>query len=147
MMMSSALYQTNTLSWILQCQLTETTVCGQTCRPTRTHYLDFKPTSLCLMLHAQQRSNKYQFYSHWIDPIRAQTHETAESYIKQNILLFSPQCFLILSLGILYFLFFEKVVPNCFDRFYYFQNFIFIFILKRQKRQIKSTQLKIAISL
>ena len=68
MMMRSALYQTNMLS---QCQLTETTVCGQTCHLNLTHYHDFK-TSLCsfsLMLHAQWRSNKYQFYSLWFDPI------------------------------------------------------------------------------
>ena len=37
MMMRSVLYQTNTLRF-LQCQLTETTVHGQTCHPTRTHY-------------------------------------------------------------------------------------------------------------
>jgi hypothetical protein len=37
-----------------------------TCRPTRTHYPDSEPTSLCsffLMLYSLQRSNKYQFYS------------------------------------------------------------------------------------
>jgi hypothetical protein len=44
----------------------------QQCRSTRTHYPDSEPTSLCsfsLMLHAYQRSNKYQFYSLWLDPI------------------------------------------------------------------------------
>ena len=70
MMMRSALYQTNTLSQIfLQCQLTETIVRRQTCHSTRTYYPDSEPTSLCsffLMLHAQRRSNKYQFYSLWL---------------------------------------------------------------------------------
>ena len=146
MMMMSALYQTN----YAELDFNSASSLKQHVAPLKTHYPDFEPTRLCsfsLMQRNQRRSNKYQFYSHWIDPIRAQTHETAESNVKQNILLFSPQCFLILSLGILYFLFFEKVVPDCFDRFYYFQNFIFIFTLKRQKRQIKPTQLKIAISL
>ena len=45
MMMRSALYQTNTLDINLQCQLTETTVRGQTCRSIRTHYSE--PSSLC----------------------------------------------------------------------------------------------------
>ena len=70
MMMRSALYQTNTLCWIfLQCQLTETTVRGQTCHSTRTYYPDSEPTRLCsffLMLRAQRRNNKYQFYSLWL---------------------------------------------------------------------------------
>ena len=70
MMMRSALYQTNTLScFFLQCQLTETTVRGQTCHSTRTYYPDSEPTSLCsffLMMRAQRRSNKYQFYSLWL---------------------------------------------------------------------------------
>ena len=64
MMIRSALCYTNMLSWILQCQLTETPVRRQTCRPTGTHYPDSEPTSLCsfsLMLCAQQRNNKYQF--------------------------------------------------------------------------------------
>ena len=54
-----------------QCQLTETTVRRQTCRSTRTHYSDSEPTSLCsfsLMLRAQRRSNKYQFYNLQFDP-------------------------------------------------------------------------------
>jgi hypothetical protein len=36
-----------------------------------------EPTSLCyffLMLCAQRRSHKYQFYSHWLDPIRTDTN-------------------------------------------------------------------------
>ena len=41
------------------------------CRPTRTRYPDSEPTSLCsfsLMLRAELKSNKYQFYSVWFDP-------------------------------------------------------------------------------
>ena len=71
----NALYYTNTLGF-LQYQLTKTTVCGQTYRPTQTHYPDSEPNSLCsfsLMLHAQWRNNKYQFYS-LIYPIGVQTH-------------------------------------------------------------------------
>ena len=82
MMMRSALYQTNTLSWIFQCQLIETTVCGQTCRSTRTHYSDSEPTSLCsysLMPRAQRRSNRYQLYSFQFDPIGARTHDLPHS--------------------------------------------------------------------
>ena len=47
----------------LQCQLTETV---DICRPTLTHYTDYKPASICffyLMTCAQRRSNKYQSYS------------------------------------------------------------------------------------
>ena len=42
-----------------------TTVIGQICRSTRTHYSDSEPSSLCsfsLILRSQRRSNKYQFY-------------------------------------------------------------------------------------
>ena len=70
MLMRSALYKTLTFCWIY---LIETTIRGQTCRPTRTHYLDFEPTSLfsfSLMLRAQQGSNTYQFHSLWFDPDR-----------------------------------------------------------------------------
>ena len=52
----------------------ETTVRGETCRPTQTHYPDSEPTSLCtffLMMRAQWRSNKYQFYSLQCYQIRA----------------------------------------------------------------------------
>ena len=61
----------------LQFQLTEIIVRGQTCRSTRTHYLDSKPTSLCsfsLMQNSQQRSNKYQFYSLLFYPTLARIH-------------------------------------------------------------------------
>ena len=47
------------LDGYLWCQFTETKVCGQTCRPTRTHYTDFEPTSLCsfsFMLHVQRET-------------------------------------------------------------------------------------------
>ena len=40
----------------------------QTCHSTRTHYPDSEPTNLCsfsLMLRAQWRNNKFQFYSLW----------------------------------------------------------------------------------
>ena len=66
----------------LECQFIETTVRGQTCRSTRTHYSDSPPTSLCsfsLMLRAQRRSNKYQFYSLWFDPTGTRTHDLPHS--------------------------------------------------------------------
>ena len=82
MMMRSALYQTNMLSQIfLQCQLTEIIIRRQTCLLTRTHYPDSEPTSLCsfsLMLRAQRRSNKYQFYSLWFDLIGS------HQYVQKN---------------------------------------------------------------
>ena len=59
MMMRSALYQTNTLSWIF-IVLDH----GNNSGPTLTHYPDSKPTSFCsfsLMLRDQRRSNKYYF--------------------------------------------------------------------------------------
>ena len=80
MMMRSALYQNNMLSWILQCQITKTTVRGQTCRLTRTHYPDSEPTSLCsfsLMLRAYKRSKNINLYSLWYDPTGARTHDAA----------------------------------------------------------------------
>jgi hypothetical protein len=43
-----------------------------------THYLDSESTSLCslsLMLHAQRRSNTYQFYSLWFDPMAMETQD------------------------------------------------------------------------
>ena len=61
-MLMSALYQTNTLSWIF-IQFTETTVRVQTCRSNRKHYSDSVTISLCsfsLMLRPQRRSNKYK---------------------------------------------------------------------------------------
>ena len=48
---------------LLKRKFIETIVRGWTCRPTRTHYPDYEPThlrSFSLMLHAYQRSNKYQ---------------------------------------------------------------------------------------
>ena len=66
MMMSSLCTRQTRLVGFLQCQLTETTVRGQSCSPTRTHYHDSYPISLCsffLMLFAQRRSNTYQLYS------------------------------------------------------------------------------------
>ena len=45
MMVRSAMYQT-----FLQCQFTETTVCGQTCHPTWTLYPDSELTSLFFFL-------------------------------------------------------------------------------------------------
>ena len=56
----------------LLCQLTKTKVCWQTSRSTPTHNPDSEPTSLCsysLMLCAQWRSCKYQFYNLWFDGI------------------------------------------------------------------------------
>ena len=95
MMMRSAFYQTNTLSWILiQGYLTETTFCRQTCRPIRTYYPDSEPTGLCsfsLMLRAQRRSNKYQFYSLWFDPTGTRTHDLLHRHLfhSKNIYPFS----------------------------------------------------------
>ena len=48
MIMRSALYQINTLSSVFQCQLTETTVHGQTFCNTWIHYPDSKPSSFGL---------------------------------------------------------------------------------------------------
>ena len=67
----------------LQCQLTETTVRGQTCCPTRTHYSDSEPTSLCsfsLMLRASWRSNKYILHSLWFGSIYRTRGEHANHY-------------------------------------------------------------------
>jgi len=56
--------------------LTETTVCGYTCHSTRTHYHDSEPINLSpYKAGAWQRSNKYQFYSHWFAPKGAQAHD------------------------------------------------------------------------
>ena len=63
-MMMIVQYQTNTLSWILMGQLTETKVHGQTCRSARKHHSDSDLTSLysySLMLRAQRRNKTYQF--------------------------------------------------------------------------------------
>ena len=71
------LYETNTLITSLQCQFTETTIRGKTCRPSPTHYPDSEPSSLSsysMKLRAKRRSSKYQFYSLWFDPTGARTH-------------------------------------------------------------------------
>ena len=61
MIMRSTLYQTNTLSWIVQCQLTETSVLGQTCRSARTHYFDTEYNqSLFFLLNAAFIAEKQQ---------------------------------------------------------------------------------------
>ena len=81
MMMRSTLYQTNTLTASSLKQQSGDR--RQTCYPTRTHYNDCEPTSLCsfsLMLCAQQRSNKYQFHSLWCDPTGAR-NELMYQYI------------------------------------------------------------------
>ena len=47
-----------------------------------THYPDPEPTSLCsfiLMFRAKRRRNKYQFYSLWLDPNEARTHDLPHS--------------------------------------------------------------------
>jgi hypothetical protein len=80
MMMRSALYKTNTLSWIFKVLSHWNN--SPSCPPTRTHYSNSEPTSLCsfsLMLGAQRRSNTYQFYSLWFDPIGARTHDLPHS--------------------------------------------------------------------
>ena len=82
MMRVSALYQINTLSFIFQCQHTETTICEWTCRSSWTHYHHSEPASHCsysLILDAQRKSSKCQFYSHWIDPTRSRTHHLLHS--------------------------------------------------------------------
>ena len=72
MMMMSAFFQTNTLSFCLKCQLTETTVRGYTCRSTRTPYPDSGPTSLCsfsLILRALHYKQQIPVDNLWFDPI------------------------------------------------------------------------------
>ena len=59
-----------------------TTVIGQICGSTRTHYSDSEPTSLCsfsLMLRSQRRSNKYQFYILLFDKTAVRTHNLSHS--------------------------------------------------------------------
>ena len=70
------------LLWYLQCQLTETTVCGQTCRHTRTNYHYSDPTSICsysLMLHAQLEATNTNFIVIWFDATGARTHDLPHS--------------------------------------------------------------------
>ena len=76
----------------LQCQLTETTVRGQTCLFTLTHYSDSEPTSPCsysLIQRVQRRSSTYQFYSLWFDTTgRERTHDlpySRRTYPNRNI--------------------------------------------------------------
>ena len=72
MMMRFALNQTNNaqLDFYTASSMKQQSV--QSCCTTLTYYPDSEPTSLCsfsLMLCAQWRSNKYQFYSLWFDLI------------------------------------------------------------------------------
>ena len=63
---------------LLQCQFTEATIRGQTCRSPRTHYSDSEPANLCsysLMLRAQQRSNTYKSYSLLFNPKGSRTYD------------------------------------------------------------------------
>ena len=72
MMMRSALYQTNTIGWISQCQLTETTAHSDPLSRFRVNQsLLFL---LKLMLRAQRRSFKCQFYSLLFELIGARSH-------------------------------------------------------------------------
>ena len=50
--------------------------------PLKTHYPDSDPnrlSSFSLMLHAKPRSNKFQFYSLWIDASMIQTQDVPHS--------------------------------------------------------------------
>ena len=50
--------------------------------PTRTHFHDSRPTSLCsysLIVHAWWRNSQYQLYSFFLDPTRASTHNQQHS--------------------------------------------------------------------
>ena len=60
MMMSSALFQTNILSWIFIVLAYQTTVRRQTCRSTRTHYSDSVNQSLLFLLNAVCLAEKQQ---------------------------------------------------------------------------------------
>ena len=72
MMMRSALYQTNTIGWISQCQLTETTAHSDPLSRFRVNQsLLFL---LKLMLRAQRRSFKCQFHSLLFELIGARSH-------------------------------------------------------------------------
>ena len=80
--MRSALYSTNTLSWIFIVLAHWNNTPPINMSPTLTHYPDSKPTSLdsfSLMLNAYLRSSKYQFYSSWFDPTGARTHDLPHS--------------------------------------------------------------------
>jgi hypothetical protein len=62
--------------------LTITPCCESVRRPIQTHYPDSEPTSLCsysLMLLAQRRSSKYQFYSPLFDATEALTYNLPHS--------------------------------------------------------------------
>jgi hypothetical protein len=76
MMVRSDLFSTKTLSWIC-ILLAHWNNSPRTCRSTRTHYHDSKPTNLCSFLLtpcAERRTNKYQFHSLWFDSIEARTY-------------------------------------------------------------------------
>lgn len=65
----SDLQQTNTLSccFLLQSQLTETTVRRWTCSSNQTYYIGSEPKIICsLMLRPQLRSNNYILYTNFI---------------------------------------------------------------------------------
>ena len=68
------------------CSITETTVRGQTYRPTWIHCPDFESTSLfsySLKLRVQRRSSRYQFYSHWLTRVRLER-------TRERTLIFTP---------------------------------------------------------
>ena len=74
MMMRSALYQTNTLSWIFIVLVH----CNNSPQINMSHYSDTLSggnQSFSFMLRIQRRSNKYQCCSLWLDPIGARTHD------------------------------------------------------------------------
>ena len=77
MIMMFAFHQTNTAYLhFFNSASSQTTIHMQTCRST--HYPDSEPTCLCsffLMLCAQQRSNKYQFYYHSFDTVGVRTQD------------------------------------------------------------------------
>ena len=65
----------------LQCQLTETTVNGQTCCSTQTHYPDSEPIkSLLFLLNAKFLVGKKQiFYNLWVVLTGARIHNLRHS--------------------------------------------------------------------
>ena len=78
MMLKSLCTRPKHLVGYLQCQQPETTVRGQTCRPTRIHYPDSKPNSLrflSLMLSGEATNTKSIVF----DPIGARIHDLSHS--------------------------------------------------------------------